>query len=73
MVLICVKWSITCWLTEEHPETEVGLVTSGCNMVLFDCMLICILSVSVEALEMMHAKTAEALVHWAWELKPVIC
>ena len=61
MVLICVNVSITCWLTEEHPEVEMGLVISGgCNVVSVDRMLISILSVSVEALEMLCAVVTEA-------------
>ena len=35
-----------------------------------DRMLICILSVSVEALEMSCAEAAEALAPRAWDLKP---
>ena len=27
MLLICVNWSMTCWLTGELPEAAVGLVT----------------------------------------------
>ena len=32
-----------------------------------DCMLVSILSVSVEALDMGCAEAAEALAHWAWD------
>ena len=61
MVLICVNWSITCWLTEECSEAVVGLVIcGGCNVMSVDRMLISILSVSVEALEMSCAETVEA-------------
>ena len=52
------------WLTEEHYEAVVGLVTCcGCSMV-------SILSVSVEALEMLFAIAAEALAPQAWDWKP---
>ena len=61
MVLICVNWSMTCWSTEECAEGALGLVTESCIMVSVDCMLISILSVSVEAVEMSYAETADAL------------
>ena len=71
MVLICVNWPITCWLTEEHPKAAVGLVTClDFNVVSVDSMLISILCMSVEALEMLCAVVAKALVSRAWDLKP---
>ena len=39
-------------------------------MVSVDRMLISILSVLLEALEMVCAEAAEALAHLAWDLKP---
>ena len=41
-----------------------------CKVVSVDCILISILSVSVEALEMSCAEAAEVLAPQAWELKP---
>ena len=60
MVLICVNWSMTCWLTKECAETALGLVTEG-YFVVSDCMLITILSMLVEDLEMLYAEAAAAL------------
>ena len=68
MVFIWANWSMTCWSTEECPETVLGLVTEGC-IVVSDCMLISILSVSVEPLEMLCAEAADALASWAGDLK----
>ena len=67
MAFICVNWSMTCRLTEEHAETVVGLVTSGgCNLVFVDRIMIFIPFVSVEDLEMSCADAAEALA-------PLVC
>ena len=46
MVFICANQSMTCWLTEGHWETALGLVTEGC-IVVSDNVLISELSVSV--------------------------
>ena len=54
---------------EEHSETALGLVTEGC-IVVSDCMLISLLSVSVEALEMLCAEAAHALAPQAGDLMP---
>ena len=51
MVFIYANWSMTCWLTEEHLETALGLVTEGC-IVVSDRMMISILPILVEPLEM---------------------
>ena len=65
------NWSMTCWSTEERPEAAVGLMTcSGCKVVSVDCMLISILSMSVEALEMLCDEAAEAVAPLACDLKP---
>ena len=70
MALICVNWSMTCWSTEEFPETAVGLVTYGvCNVVSVDRVLISILSMSVEALNMLCPEAVEALAPRIWDLK----
>ena len=61
---------MTCWLTEECTETALGLVTDHC-IVVSDHMLISILSMLVEALEILCAEAAEALAPWAWDLKSV--
>ena len=47
----------------------LGFVTEG-FIVVSDLMLISILSVSVEALEMLCAKTADALALWDGDLMP---
>ena len=49
---------MTCWLTEECTETALGLVTDHC-IVVSDHMLISILSVLVEALEILKQQK-----HW---------
>ena len=51
---------MTCWQTKECAETILGLETEGC-IVVSDCMLISILSMSVEG--------ADALAPQAWDLK----
>ena len=50
----------TCWSRKERAETPLGHVTKGC-IVVSDCMLISILSVEVEALEILCAEAADAL------------
>ena len=60
MVFICPKWSMTCWSTEECPETALGLVTEGC-IVVADRMLISILSMLVEPLDMSCAEAVDAM------------
>ena len=57
---ICANWSMTCWSTEEHWHTVLGLVTVGC-IVVSDRMLISIVSVSVGPLEMLCAVAPDAL------------
>ena len=57
------------WLTEERPETMLGLATEGC-IVVSDRMLISILSMLVEALEMSCAAAVDALAPQAGDLKP---
>ena len=53
--------SMTCWSTVECWETVLGLVTEGC-IVVSDHMLFSILTLSVEALEMLCAEAADALI-----------
>ena len=60
VAFIYANWSKTCWSTVEHWETAQGLVTEGC-IVVSDCMLISIISVSVERLEMSCAEEGDAL------------
>ena len=57
------------WLTKKCLETGLDLVTKHC-IVVYDCMLISILSVLVEALEMLCAEAADALAPRAGNLKP---
>ena len=60
---------MTCWSTKEHLETALGLVIEG-RIMLSDHRLISILSLSVEALEMLCAAAVDALAPWADDLKP---
>ena len=69
MVVICANWSMTYWSTEQRWETALGLVTEHC-IVVSDCMLISILSVSVESLELLCAEAADVLAPWGEDLKP---
>ena len=62
--LICVNWSMTCWMTEECPKTAIRFVTcGGCNVVYLDCKQISKASLLVEILEMC-AEAAKALALW---------
>ena len=56
-------------VAQRMHETGLGLVTEGC-IVVPDHMLISILSMLVEALEMLCTEAADALVPRAWDLKP---
>ena len=60
---------MTCWSTKEYVEIALGHVTED-SIVVSDRTLISILSVSVEALEMLCAEAVEALAPWARDLKP---
>ena len=51
---------MTCWLTEEHWETVLGLVTDWC-IVVSDGMLISKQSILVKPLEMLCAVVVDAL------------
>ena len=51
---------MTCWLTDEHWDTTLGLAMDGC-CVLSEHMLISILSVSVDPMEMSWGEAALAL------------
>ena len=57
-----------CLLTKECLETALGLETEGC-IVVSDCMLISILSVSVKVLEMLCVEAVDALAPQARDLK----
>ena len=59
---------MTCWSTEECPETVLGLATEGC-IVVSDHMLISRSSMLVEPLEMSCAEPVDALAPQAWDLK----
>ena len=56
---------MTCWSTEEHLETLLGIVTEGCFL-----MSDRILFMSVEALKMSCAEAVDALAPTAGHFSP---
>ena len=68
MAFIYANWSINYRSTEEDLETALGLVTEG-FIVVSDCMLICILFISVEPLEMSYTEAADTLASPVGNLK----
>ena len=60
---------MACWSTVEGAENALQLVTECC-IVVFDCMLIFSLSMSVKALEILFTEAADVLAPQAGDLKP---
>ena len=65
---ICANWSMVCRSTVEGWDTTLALAING-YCVVFDLMLISILSTSVVPLEILCAEAAVALAPWAGDLK----